>query len=155
MAVKVEIPYKKSWEVALDRSAAFAYFADVEKAIPGNFPGVERFEPLRPGVYRWIFERINYSGHEIGITLSTQFAKRDGEEIAASPVPESGATKLSARWTFAERGASRTEVTFDAKLELELPIPFFLKGMAAPIAQREIGKLFEKYVDRVSKALPA
>ena len=152
MAVKVDVPYQRSFTVAREPEFVFAYFKDVTKAVPENFPGVEEFQPIGTDRYRWVFEKIGYSSYELRIRLATQFQFDAPKRITAIPIPEPDGCLFTGSWDFTAEG-SGTKVTFDAKFEIELPIPGFLKSMAAPIAQTELKKLFDRYIDRVEKNL--
>jgi carbon monoxide dehydrogenase subunit G len=147
MAAKVDIPFRAAFSVARPRDKVYGYLAKVKTAIPGNFPGVERFEETGPDTFRWTFESLSYGGHHLAIGFVTRFVFSPEDKIVMEP--SGTGSRLNGSWTLREQGGN-TEVTFQAHLELELPIPFFLKGMAAPVAQKEITKLFERYIGRVS-----
>ncbi len=150
MAVVVKVPYEKSFLSAHPPEKAFDYFADLEKSIPGNFPGVEAFEPKGPDTFKWVFEKVGYSGYELQIKLTTKFNKTRPTRIDVTPVAEPGGASFTGGWTFAPEG-SGTRIGFKAQFEIELPVPGFLKGMAAPLAQKELVKLFDRYIARVEK----
>ena len=152
MAVKVSVPYRRTFEVPLELQAAFDYFANVAEAVPANFPGVEEFQPIGVDSYRWVFEKVGYSSYEIIIKLATRFTKESPNRITVHPIPEVGAFLFTGAWEFAAKGA-KTEVTFSANLEMDLPIPFFLKAVAVPLAQKELTNLFDRYIHRVEKNL--
>ena len=150
MAVRDEVPYKKVFQSKHGISEVYAYFADVEKSVPGNFPGVEGFESTGPDTFRWVFEKVGYSGYELQIKLVTNFTKTPESRIDVTPIAEPGACLFTGGWEFAPSG-SGTQITFNVKFEIELPVPGFLKGMAVPLAQKEMVKLFDRYIARVEK----
>lgn len=153
MGVRISVPHESTFTLPLPRDAAFRYLTSWEKAIQGNFPGVEEFESKGPNTYRWRFESFSYGGYDFAVGFTTRFDVKEPSDITMVPVPDSGGSTLQGSWHLEEKGAA-TEVRFRATLELELPIPFFMKGMATPITQKEIGKLFQRYVDRVAKNSP-
>ena len=51
----------------------------------------------------------------------------------------------------ARKVTTGTKITFTVNFEIEIPVPGFLKGMAVPLAQKELVKLFDRYVARVEK----
>ena len=61
---------------------------------------------------------------------------------------------IAAAGGFSEFG-DKTKVTFEVKMQTELPLPFFLKAIAAPITQTELSKFFDRYIANVSKVLSA
>lgn len=147
MPVQIAIPFRKRLEFQADLSAVFHYIADVKTNVPKDFPGVESFDEIGPSTYRWIFEKIGYSGYELAIQFDTLITTQANSWVAATPTG-SGKTRFRAKWTFSG-DTNKTTVDLDAELDLELPIPGFLKGMAAPITQREITGLFESYAAAV------
>jgi hypothetical protein len=154
MAAKVEVPYKHRWECPRDIDTTFRYFADFNTAVPQNFPGIDKFEEIRPGVFLWTFQQIGYGGYELNIKLATKFDLEAPGEIRITPVAEPNASRLQGSWRFTAQGP-KTIIDFNFTLEIELPIPSFLKKMADPVVNKEITKLFERYVADVAKHLSA
>lgn len=150
MAVRVEVPYRRSFVLNKNPQEVFDYLWDVRRSVPENFPGLEHFDEVQKNTYRWSFEKIGYSGYEFGIRLVTAFSSTDSNKIEVRPVAESGASDFTGSWSLSPSGGG-TEIVFDAKFVVELPIPFFVKAVAVPLAQSEIKKLFDRYVDRVAK----
>jgi hypothetical protein len=154
MAVRVDIKYCQKFQSAKDAQGTFEYLMNFPMAIPKNFPGVERFEEVDPSTFRWVFEKVAYSGHEVQFKLVTRFTPKENARIEISSLTEPGASKINGSWIL-KPVDKHSEVTFDVKLETELPIPFFLKAIAAPIVQKELTKLFDRYLSNVAKALSA
>ncbi len=148
MPIQIAVPFRKKLEFPGDVASVFKYISDVKTSVRRDFPGVEKFDEVGANTFRWEFEKIGYSGYELAITLDTKFSSKENETLEATPVGGSK-TKLRAKWTFTPNGDNKTTVDYDAELDLELPIPGFLKGMAAPITQREITGLFERYASAV------
>jgi len=151
MAVKIEVPYSKTFRSPKDVSSTMKYFSDFESSIPKAFPGLERFEKVEPAVYRWAFEKVRYQNYEFEIKLVTRFTVH-ADKIEMKSVPQAGHSNIEGSWSFTPQGDG-TDVTFQAKLDTELPLPFFLKAVAGPIAQKELSKLFDRYITNVGKAL--
>lgn len=154
MAVKIDVSYSQKVIATCDLKTAFDYCADPEKSVPPNFPGLEAFERVEAEVYRWVFKKLSYSGMDLQIKLVTKYHASEPAKITLSPVQSPGTTpgRFTGEWNFKEE-KDETHLTFAVKLETELPIPFFLKSVAAPIAQKEIAKLFDRYLANVAKAL--
>lgn len=150
MAVRVTVPFERAIVSKHPPQEAFDYFADLEKSVPGNFPGVEGFEDLGGGTYKWVFEKVGYSGYELQIKLVTRFEKISPTRINVTPVEEPGACLFTGGWEFTPEGTG-TRILFRVKFEIDLPIPGFLKGMAVPLAQKELTNLFNRYISRVEK----
>jgi carbon monoxide dehydrogenase subunit G len=152
MPVKIDIPYKKTFTVNRSLAEAFSYIKNVKTSIPECFPGVESFLEVSSNVYLWEFEKVGYSGYEIQIKLKTQIDAISSHQIKVSPIAAAGTSLFKGGWTLSQSG-EKTEILFEALLEVELPIPFFLKSMATPLAQKELTKLFDRYVTRAEKNL--
>ena len=152
MPIKVDVRYSKIIDCGMSATETFAYLSDLERAVPTNFPGIERFEPLDNRGYRWTFEKIAHSGYEMQIKLVTRFAIKTPNRIEMESLPEPGASTISGFWQVDSHN-NKSKVQFDVDLMMELPLPFFVKGMAAPIVQKELTKLFDRYLSNVAKAL--
>lgn len=153
MAVQVSVPFTGSFELPVSKEKALAYLTNYDVSIAKCFPGVEKLEPSGPDTFKWHFEKIAYGGYEIAIGFTTRFAA-EADGLVMTPVNDGTKNRLSGRWTLASAG-SGTKVQFEASLELELPVPFFLKGMATSVTQKEITGLFRRYVERAPKHCPA
>ena len=154
MAVNLRVDYDKTFASKKDAAQTFAYLSDLKTAIPKHFAGIERFEEKRPGVFHWIFQKLEHSGRELQIKLSTEKKVNEGKSIVVSSVPEPGFDKITASWDIGPK-ASGSEVRFQATLEVELPLPGLLKAVIAPVAQRELAKFFDRYIENVEKTLAA
>jgi len=153
MAVKVEVNYCNSVLCDLSVPETFAYLADAEKSVPPNFPGLENFTKSGTDLYHWEFEKVGQGGYDIQIHLATRIIPKAPDQIQLSSIAGGKSNgMLQGHWRLGTKG-EKTEATFDIKLDLELPLPFFLKAVAAPVAQKELTKLFDRYLTNVGKAL--
>ena len=148
MAVLVEIPYHTIWNFSQTTAEVFAYFQNLETALPAHFPGLQTLKPVAPDTYAWQFEPIKYSGYSLDFKFVTKFKIEAGKSIEALPTP-GGIGQFGGQWTFKETHGCQVE--FRAKLEVELPVPGLLKSMATSLAQKEITKLFERYSASVTQ----
>lgn len=156
MAVKIEVKSCRSVTVPRSLQETFAYLSDPKTSLLANFPGLQSFESLEPQVFRWVFKKVTYSGQDFQIRFVTRFAPQAPDRIALSSVDDPGNfgnSRMQGEWRLRSTAPDTTEITFDVKLDTELPIPFFLKAMAAPLAQTELGKLFDRYLGNVAKTL--
>lgn len=154
MGVNIRVDYDKPFQSARDAASTFAYLSDLKTSIPKHFRGIESFQEKTPGVFHWIFEKIAHSGREVQIKLATKKSTVEDQQILLTSVGEPGFDKITASWDVSPSG-SGSQVRFKASLEVELPIPGFLKAMIAPVAQRELAKFFDRYVENVEKTLAA
>jgi carbon monoxide dehydrogenase subunit G len=154
MAVNIRVDYDKPFQSARDAATTFEYLSDLKTAVPKHFRGVQTFEEKTPSVFHWIFEKIAHSGREIQIRFATQKSTVENKQILLTSVGEPGFDKITASWDVHPAGPG-SEVRFKATLEVELPIPGFLKAVIAPMAQRELAKFFDRYIENVEKTLAA
>ncbi len=152
MALKLDIPYTNIIASPKNPSDTYAFFANLETAVGKNFPGLENFSPVGKDQYEWRFQKFEHSGYGFQVAFITQFIKEPDISIRMLPVEKPGMSKLSGNWRFEPQG-TLTKVHFTASLSLELPLPFFLKSIAGPTAQKEIAKLFDHYVTHVTQAI--
>lgn len=152
MAVQIEIPYEHSFSSAKSPAETFAYLSDLDKSVAKTFPGLESFTSCGPQQHEWAFEKVGYSGYEFQIRLKTRAEIQAPSHITFHPVGGKGLASLHGGWQLSPEGKG-TRVGFKATLSLELPVPGFLKAMARPLAEKEISKLFDRYIQRVEKTL--
>ena len=154
MPAKIDVKYQKTFSTTKSLDNTFQLLSDLERTIPKDFPGLESFEKLAPNTYRWSFETVKYASYEFQVKVVTQFSFVGTSTIQMVSVPQPGHSDLQGSWKLQANGAG-TSVIFDVNLSAELPIPSFLKAMAAPITQKELGKLFDRYISNVAKTLSA
>lgn len=154
MGVNIRVNYDRNFKSTRDAASTFGYLNDLNTSVPKHFYGVETFEEKGPGVFHWIFQKIAHSGREVQIKLSTKKDVVENKQVLVTSVPEPGFDKITASWDINPAG-SGAEVRFQATLEVDLPIPAFLKSVIAPMAERELAKLFDRYVENVEQTLAA
>jgi len=154
MAAKVKVEFSKQWMSSKDAAATFAYLSDLKTAIPTHFQGLASFSETKPGIFRWEFETLRHSGYEFQIKLLTEKALSEPFKLQLLNVPQVGNAGINASWQVVPEGQG-SQVRFQVTLEVELPIPSILKGVAAPLVQRELSKFFDKYASHVEKTLAA
>jgi carbon monoxide dehydrogenase subunit G len=151
MAVQIEVPFTKSVSVSRKPAEVLAFLKQPSTNIPTHFPGIDSLEKVGPELYDWHFRKLEYGGHSLTPKLLTKFEdKTDGIDILAQK--KAGYSELAGYWRVLPEGAG-SKIEFNIKLTMELPIPFFMKGMATPVVQRELSKLFQRYLENVGKTL--
>lgn len=152
MAIEIESQYKQDFAVSKSLRETYGLLADVRVSIPAYFEGLESFVEKEPAIYLWKFESLKQAGQEIALSFRTHFRFREPNYIGMESVPGSESGDLSGGWTLSEEGAL-THILFETRLRLRLPIPFFLKTLAAPFAEKELTKFFDRYVENLRRAL--
>ncbi|NDC23584.1 MAG: hypothetical protein EBZ49_05570 [Proteobacteria bacterium] len=152
MAFTVETRCSGQFSSPHSASGTLHFITDYETSIAKHFEGLKSFTKEGPDTYRWTFESLRYGGQELTITFVTRFERCSEHEVRIVPVKNTDKAALSGRWHLSP-SAQGTKVTFEATLSGELPLPSLMKGMVTPLAQREIKKLFDRYIHNVAKAI--
>ncbi len=148
--MRIPVPFRKVIHSKKDAKATMGFLSRFEENIPGHFPGLESFKEEK-GSYRWTFEKVSYSGYDFQIQLLTKLTP-SGRKIRIESIPEKGATDIRGEWEVMEAG-SEADIRFEVLLELELPVPFFMKSIATSLTQKELSTFFERYMNNVEKSL--
>lgn len=154
MPIHLDVTHTSTTKLNCPVETAFEYCSNVEKTIPEHFPGIERFEKIKDDTYRWIFKKLAFSNQELKLQLVTRFDLTPPNRIRVTPVEVSGtgSSQLKGEWQFQELSEG-CQLTFSVQMSTELPLPFLLKSVVAPIAQSEIAKIFDRYLQNVAQAL--
>jgi len=153
MSVNVELNFRRILVSRKGNLATLDYISDYDRSIGQNFPGLESFQKIEPSRYHWVFQRVEQSGFQIQIRFTTKFS-RETSHILISPDSSSDKSSLRGRWALQAKD-HLTTVSVEFEFNTELPIPFVLKAVAVPLTQKEIGKLFDRYIENLGKALAA
>ncbi len=151
MAVVVEVPFSQSVKVAKKPADVLAFLKDPKTNIPAHFPGIDELVETHANTYDWNFHKIEYGGYSLTPRLLTKFEEKP-DTISIVPQKKAGYSELAGHWRVLPEGAG-SKIEFSIKLTMELPIPFFMKGMATPVVQKELSKLFQRYLENVGKTL--
>lgn len=154
MAFKVKIKYEKSLRSPKDLPTTFSGFLDFDRVIPATFPRLEKFERIDTNRFRWLFKKLSYGGIDIQIKLVTKVEHRTNTAIDIISEPGDDLSDIKATWTF-KPANQECDLTFTVDMDAQIPLPFFLKTVTAPLAQKEISRIFDRHLDNVAKALAA
>ena len=154
MAFSVETQCRSEFECPLNLEQTYAFFSDFPTSVGKHFYGLKSFTPINQTNYRWIFNKLSYQGYELQIQFETRFVAEGKSKILIIPIATPDKASLQGHWEFNEKG-NKTQVSFDAVLVGELPFPSFLKAAISPLAQTEVKKLFNRYIENVKNHLGA
>jgi carbon monoxide dehydrogenase subunit G len=152
MPFSVETICKTSFQTTHSVDQIMEFLSDYDNSVGNQFDGLESFKLEGHDSYRWTFESINYGSYHLQITFLTKFKKKDPQTLEIIPIKGDDKAIFSGCWKL-KPNKDGTLVTFEAKLVGELPLPGLMKGMITPLAQKEVTKLFNRYVENVSKSL--
>jgi hypothetical protein len=150
--VPVDIRFSKTFKSAKSVNSTIEYLSNFEKALPTNLPEMSSFTKVGPSSYEWRFKKANYGGQDFSIHFTTKFEVMD-DRINIYPEKKESTAEMQGSWRIAQISPSVSSVTFSANLRSELPIPSLLKGIAVPLIQKEVSKIFDRYTVNVEKAL--
>ncbi|MCB0405527.1 MAG: hypothetical protein KDD51_12150 [Bdellovibrionales bacterium] len=151
MAIQIGMHYQNEIRSPLPGPQTMDFFWQFERSLFPHFPGLATTEALGENRYHWAFSPLSYGGYDIQIEFQTRFS-REGNRIVVSSLPGVGFTTLDGTWSFTPSGDT-TQVNFDFSVSGTLSLPFFLKGVVAPAAEKELTKLFSQYVANVEQAI--
>lgn len=152
MAIQVTVPYNKTFSSPKSLEDTFAYLANFEQSVPDNFPGLEKFEKDGSGRYNWQFHKIGHAGYEFTVKFLTECAAKAPKLVEIKSIKTPGYADFNGKWELAS-GFDGAQVNFTASFGLELPVPGFMKAVAAPLAEKEFLKFFDRYIHRVEANL--
>lgn len=151
MAFNVEIQCQSSFVSPCDLDKTMERLSNYEMSIGNNFQDLEAFSKEGDGIYLWTFPKLNYGGNQLQIQFRTQFQKHLPDIIKMIPVPSKTKANLSGQWKLTSLKEG-TRVDFEATLVGELPLPSLMKSLVAPLAQKEVKKIFDRYIENVAKS---
>lgn len=152
MAIETQVHFSKTVSSPRDLSSTFSYLSAFPQAATENFPGIQSLKALASDLFEWEFEEISYQSFKLVIKFLTRLSITPLKEIRITPVQGSHPGQLSGTWTLTPHGTS-TEVAINLSLNLSVPGPSFLKSIVAPLAEKDILQLLERYASNVEKNL--
>lgn len=152
MGIQIRTKYHKSFHSQKDLTSTFIYLSNFREAIPHNFPELKSFEPTGANAYRWTFRPLNYAGTQIALEFLTRFRTEPERLIELSSQGANDPTQIFGEWSLHEKGL-QTEVKFSISLQIELNLPFLLKPVVQPMAEKELTRIFDTYISNVQTAL--
>lgn len=128
------------------------FLTQYNTSIGKYFDSLESFSQTEEDTYRWKFKTLSYGGYELNIQFLTTFESKGNETLLIIPVDKNSQMNLKGRWDLVPDKVG-TLVKFNVTLVGELPLPSFTKSLVTPLAQREVSKIFSRYITNVSKAI--
>lgn len=121
--------------------------------IAGLMPSLERCTPLGDGQYHWQLRSYTALGYRFSpeVTLAVEWRRPD--RISFTPTAASsqratggGALRLDAV------DVTATEVSMEADVRIDLPVPRLLVGPAGAVLTREFRSGFDRFLARLADA---
>jgi hypothetical protein len=152
MAFSVHTHCKGSFQSPHGFEKTMEFLLDFENSIGKQFECLESFQKTKLNTYCWTFESISYGAHHLQISFVTEFKQEGPHLLTILPVKNGQKAQLSGFWQLTPNPEG-TRVQFEANLVGELPLPVLMKSIVTPLAQKEVRRFFERYLENVAKAI--
>lgn len=148
---KIKVKIQRSREMASRPADVFSLLADVPDSV-SHFPDVDSLTP-EAGGYRWTMKATAVAG----IQVQTIYACRyhlDADELSVrwEPIRGVGNGQVHGSWNI-EPSARGSRVDLVTEFEIELNLPFLLRGPAKPFVRGELGRLIDDYLENLVATL--
>lgn len=152
MTIKVSIDLDREFTVNADIDAVFALLSDVEGSA-GYFPKVESLEDLGDNTFRWTMEKVGLGDHAIQSIYACNYVSDESAgTVKWTPIKGEGNGVVAGGWTFTSVDGG-TQVAFETKADLTLPLPGLLKLAISPVVKHEFASMVDTYMERIQEAL--
>ena len=148
----ITVPFELAYEFEVNALVAdvFAVLSDVP-ASAGHFPKLNKLVDLGSNVYRWEMEKVG----PVQMQIQTVYASRYGSDkkqgsVVWTPVAGHGNAQVGGSWAVTDK-KTHTQVVLNISGQLELPLPAWMKGIAAPIVVSENKSLVEQYIANLTE----
>ena len=149
---EIEVPIRRTLEVAWSPKEAFDLVADVPRSA-SHFPGLKKLEELGDGVYRW-----HLSSFQVGrFTFPVQYAARYVSDASAQTVTWSTAgpmdnTRSDGEWRVTPLGEG-ARLEFTNRLVVALPVPRLMLRPARRLAREMTERQLGSYLERMARKM--
>ena len=151
MSFVIDVKFEGTRTIRRNAPAVFKKMQEITPLFKENFPGIDQFYENKDGVYIWKFREFGFGGKKIGLELQTRFTINPDLSISTQSIPDS-LHHITAHWKLVEK-KGETDLSFSALLNFQIPLPILMRGMIAPLAEREIIKLFNQFLENVDAYL--
>mgnify|MGYP006277882899 CR=1 FL=1 len=153
MSFTTEIELERTFEVNCSFDRVFNLLADVPRSV-SHFPNVDELVDLGDGAYRWEMEKIGVDKYSIQtIYACTYYNDYDKGRVWWEPIEGEGNGLVEGSWQINALDDEQTEIHFYTKGELEIPLPFFVKMLVAPIVKTEFSNMVDTYMENLEETL--
>ena len=151
--VMTKIPTKtnKTIRVKAPLKKVFDYMSDVTESSKCQ-PGVEKVEEIDDRTYRWTQKEKDYGPVKFQVTYTLHYDTNDKDRITWKSTGEGNTDVEGGVWLKAIDDKT-TEVKVENALASDVPIPRLMKAVAKPIANKELEKTVNAYLENLKKAI--
>jgi hypothetical protein len=98
-------------------------------------------------------QEIGMSGFSHQVVYACRYESDEARgTIEWAPVEREGNSEVSGSWQMAPEGDG-TRLTFEARGELSIPVPWLLRSVAAPFVEKEFNQQIDTYLRNVTRVL--
>jgi carbon monoxide dehydrogenase subunit G len=152
MTIKVTIDLNRKFIVTADINSAFSLLSDVPSSA-AHFPKVHAITALQDNSFRWDMEKVGLGTHSIQTSYACQYiSDSDAKTIVWTPIKGEGNSIVSGKWEFTEV-ASGSNISFNTKAQLTLPLPGLLKLVISPLVKIEFTGMVDTYIRNLKGVL--
>ena len=150
MAISIPIEINRTFDVKADFDTVFDTLANVPESA-SHFPKVDQLVPLGDNAYRWEMQKIGVDKHALQTIYACSYeADKAKGTIVWKPVKGVGNSEVSGTWHI-RRDGDRTQLKFNTKGIMELPLPGLLKLAISPVVKHEFNALVDTYIENLKK----
>lgn len=150
MTVKVTIDLARKFNVSADINTVFSLLSDVE-ASAAHFPKVHAITELSENVYKWEMEKVNLGTSSVQTNYACQYhANENAKTVEWTPIKGQGNGVVSGKWQLTETDTG-TDLSFNTKAELSLPLPRLLKLAISPVVKMEFSGMVDTYLGNLKR----
>lgn len=148
MTVKVNIDLHREFIVAADIDTVFSLLSNVP-ASAAYFPNVHALIPLSDNSFRWDMEKVALGIYTIETSYACQYiSDSDAKTVVWIPIEGEGNAKVSGKWKL-RKFAAGTNILFETKAELTLPISGLLQLAISPLVKLEFSRMVDTYLQNL------
>lgn len=145
MTVKVNIDLHREFIVAADIDTVFSLLSNVP-ASAAYFPNVHALTPLSDNSFRWDMEKVALGIYSIETSYACQYISDSAAKtVEWIPIEGEGNAKVSGKWKL-RKFAAGTNILFETKAELTLPISGLLQLAISPLVKLEFSRMVDTYL---------
>lgn len=156
MAFDVTIEINKSFSVAANADKVFELLADVPEST-SHFPKLENLVKEADNQYRWEMEKVGAGSASIQTVYACEYqSDASTRDISWKPAKtKDGNAQVFGTWKITENADGGTDVEFETKATLTLPLPKLTRAMISPVVKMEFEGLVDKYISNLHEAFKA
>lgn len=145
MTVKVNIDLQRKFIVAEEIDTVFSLLSNVP-ASAAHFPKVHALTPLSENSFRWDMEKVALGMYSIQTSYACQYVSdSDAKTVVWTPIKGEGNAIVSGKWKLSELETG-TNIIFETKAELTLPVSGLLKLAVSPLVKFEFSGMVDTYL---------